>query len=116
MKNVARKKSSHLLITAALIVFITAAAAIGVTLARYRSTARSVGEMTMEYSFSSDSIRLLSRKIEDGNVTDEPETDEDGNYLPLGGWSAIYEGGSVYQLNFLLSNAKGEDDVAAFAQ
>ena len=115
MRSSSKKASYIRLITVALLI-AAVLMAVGVAFARYRSTANSVGTVTMEYNYASDSVHILAAK-EDGNgMTGEPIAETNGKYKLPEGWSYVSSGNSIYSLSFLLSNTDEEKEHAAFDQ
>ena len=99
------KNASYIRILTAAVLIAALLMAAGVAFARYRSTANSVGTVTMEYNFASDSVHILAAKEDENGMTGEPIADSSGKYKAPDGWSYVSSGNSVYSLSFLLSNS-----------
>ncbi len=108
MNDLKRRARTRLIISA-VILALSAACIVGVTVARIRQTV-GTQDITLRYSFSSDSVHVL--KAGAGNSPVE----SGGAYEAPRGWSAVSDDNTEYTLSFLLSNASSSTEVAQYGQ
>ena len=108
MNDLKRKAKTRLIISA-VILALTAACLAGVTVARIRQTA-GTQNMTLKYSFSSDSVHILKAGAGGAPV------ESGGAYAAPDGWSSVSKDKKAYTLSFLLSNSASPSGEADFDQ
>lgn len=114
------RSGALILILAAAMILTAVIGTSAVTFARYRTTLdKDALRLNMKYAFASDAVFMAAAEKQDDNIV-MADPDEEGSFPKTTGLEFIgrdpESGKSVYQTNFILTNARSADEVTPYSQ